>query len=157
VAFKGEFPQVDHSWAVSKSDWSSSDFQVVEDAGELRLVGQSMQVRVEKSSSRIRFCDASGAVINQDAKPMMWDSKGARNAELFDPKSGPMVAATKDLGLEEHYYGFGEKSAKLGPAPQAFHHVELRHPGLPAWQGPDLSEHPLLPGTQRFEVLRNLL
>jgi alpha-glucosidase len=113
VAFKGEFPQVDHSWAVSKSDWSSSDFQVVEDAGELRLVGQSMQVRVEKSSSRIRFCDASGSVINQDAKPMMWDSKGARNAELFDPKSGPMVAATKDLGLEEHYYGFGEKSAKL--------------------------------------------
>ena len=57
---------------------------------------------IRRSPLLVEFRDAkTGLTINADARPMG-----------FDPK-GTTVAAAKKLGLEEHFYGLGEKAARL--------------------------------------------
>jgi alpha-glucosidase len=44
---------------------------------------------------------------------MMYDAKGTLAGMMFDPKAGVFVAAAKKLGFDEHFYGLGEKAARL--------------------------------------------
>ena len=44
---------------------------------------------------------------------MSYDAKGRLAGMMFDPKAGTFVAAAKKLGFDEHFYGLGEKAARL--------------------------------------------
>lgn len=100
--FAGQKPALDHSWAIAKTDWPATSFQFSEDAAAITLATAELKIVITRSPLLIEFRDAAtGRVLNADARPM------AR-----DPKTGA-VGAAKKLGYEEHFYGLGEKAARL--------------------------------------------
>ncbi|MBI2511940.1 MAG: glycoside hydrolase family 31 protein [Opitutae bacterium] len=100
--FAGQKPALDHSWAISKTDWPATPFQFSEDAAAVTLTTAELKIVIARDPLLIEFRDAAtGRVLNADARPM------AR-----DPQTGA-VGTAKKLGYEEHFYGLGEKAARL--------------------------------------------
>src|SRR5712691_7820091 len=102
VSYRKPLPQRDHSWAIAKTDWVNPDWKVNEAPDSFVITTSELQVVVRRSPLIVEFRDAkTGKTINADSRPMM-----------FDPK-GDTIAAAKKLGFEEHFYGLGEKAARL--------------------------------------------
>jgi alpha-glucosidase len=102
ASFGKPLPDRDHSWAIAKTEWETPKWSAREDAGDLLIWTDEVEVAVHRSPLLIEFRDAkTHRAINTDQLPMM-----------HDPKTG-MVAAAKKLGFEEHFYGLGEKAARL--------------------------------------------
>ncbi|MDD2772863.1 MAG: glycoside hydrolase family 31 protein [Elusimicrobiales bacterium] len=102
ASFQKPIPEKDHSWAIDKTAWTTPDWTLKEDGGDITLLTAELEVVVRRSPLLIEFRDArTHQVINSDQRPM-----------LYDPK-GTAIAAAKKLGFEEHFYGLGEKAARL--------------------------------------------
>ena len=102
AAFLGKLPDRDHSWAIEKTSWETARWSLAEDPGALRISTDELEVVANRSPFQIEFRDAkTHRTINADQQPMR-----------FDPQSG-IVAAAKKLGFDEHFYGLGEKAARL--------------------------------------------
>src|SRR5712671_5950256 len=102
AAFQKPTSQRDHSWAIAKTDWTIPEWNVSEQGDAVLINTGEVSVRVGRSPLIISFQDQkTGRVLNQDQRPMM-----------FDPNSS-YIAVAKRLGLEEHFYGLGEKAARL--------------------------------------------
>jgi alpha-glucosidase len=100
--FAGQKPALDHSWAVAKTDWPATPFQFSEDATAVTLTTTELKVVITRDPLLIEFRDAAtGRVLNADARPMARDAKTGA------------VGTAKKLGYEEHFYGLGEKAARL--------------------------------------------
>lgn len=100
--FAGQSDAPDHSWAISCTAWPEVAWDVEETADQILLHTGELDVAIQRKPLLVEFRDRkSGRVINADQRPM------ARN-----PKTG-RVAAGKRLGLNEHFYGLGEKAARL--------------------------------------------
>lgn len=100
--FAGQPAAPDHSWAVARTDWPAVTWQLAETADAVTLRSDVLDVRIQRSPLLVSFIDpATGRVINADARP------AAR-----DPQSG-RIGVAKKLGLDEHFYGLGEKAARL--------------------------------------------
>lgn len=100
--FAGQPAPRDHSWAVVRTDWPAFDWHLSESADSFALATPAVRVVVRRSPLRLEFHDAaSGRVVNADQRPM------ARH-----PETG-LVATAKRLGFAEHFYGLGEKAARL--------------------------------------------
>ena len=102
AAFLGKLSARDHSWAIEKTSWDATSWDLAEDPGALRISTSDLEVVVHRSPLLIEFRDAkTHQTINADQQPMR-----------FDPQSG-LVAAAKALGFDEHFYGLGEKATRL--------------------------------------------
>ncbi|MBI2515966.1 MAG: DUF4968 domain-containing protein [Opitutae bacterium] len=102
AAFGRPLPERDHSWAIARTDWSPVAWSLVEDDTSVRLLTGELEVVIRRQPLLIEYRDAAThELINADAGPMS-----------FDPATGT-VEARKRLGLEEHFYGLGEKAARL--------------------------------------------
>ena len=102
ASYRSALPHRDHSWAIAKTDWATPTWKLSEGRDSLVITTAELQVIVQRSPLLVEFRDArTGKMISADARPMM-----------FDPK-GSAVAAAKKLGFEEHFYGLGEKAARL--------------------------------------------
>ena len=102
ASYGKSLPLRDHSWAIARVNWQRADWRFREDANSFNIITTELQVVIQRSPLLVEFRDAkTGLTINADARPMG-----------FDPK-GTTVAAAKKLGLEEHFYGLGEKAARL--------------------------------------------
>ena len=100
--FPGQAAAPDHSWAVARTDWPAVPSQLSEDANLISLMTTELEVVIHRHPLLVEFRDAAThRVINADERP------AARN-----PRTG-RVAAAKRLGLDEHFYGLGEKAARL--------------------------------------------
>jgi len=100
--FAGQPAAPDHSWAIARTDWPAVAWQLAETADAVTLRSDALAVRIQRSPLLVSFIDpATGRVINTDARP------AAR-----DPQSG-RIGVAKKLGLDEHFYGLGEKAARL--------------------------------------------
>ena len=100
--FAGQKPALDHSWAIAKTDWPATGFQFSADAASVTLKTSDVQVVIRRDPLLIEFRDpATGRVLNADARPMAHDAKTGA------------VGTAKKLGYEEHFYGLGEKAARL--------------------------------------------
>jgi alpha-glucosidase len=114
ASFRKALPARDHSWAIAKESWDAVRWSVKETAESVVISTDELDVVVRRSPLLIEFRDAkTGAVINADERPMMFDAKGVMTSIMFDPKAGTFVAAAKKLGFDEHFYGLGEKAAHL--------------------------------------------
>ncbi|HLH20124.1 MAG TPA: TIM-barrel domain-containing protein [Bryobacteraceae bacterium] len=92
----------DRSWAIERTAWPTPLFRVQDAADAILLTTAELEVRIERTPLRIEFRDAAThRVINADRFPM-----------AYNPRTGG-VAAIKKLGFEEHFYGLGEKAARL--------------------------------------------
>ncbi len=100
--FAGQPAAPDHSWAIARTDWPAAAWRLAESPEAVTLTTAELTVVIRRHPLLIEFREAAtGRVINRDERPM------AR-----DPGTG-RVAAAKQLGFDEHFYGLGEKTARL--------------------------------------------
>jgi alpha-glucosidase len=102
ASFGKALPERDHSWATAKTSWDVPQWTVKEESAGLLISTAEVEVFVQRSPLLVEFRDAATHhPINADQRPMM-----------HEPRSGS-VAAAKRLGFDEHFYGLGEKAARL--------------------------------------------
>jgi alpha-glucosidase len=102
ASFGGRLPDRDHSWAIEKIAWDVPQWKVQENSDAVVVATAEVEVMVHRSPLLIEFRDAkTHRTINIDQSPMG-----------RDPQTGA-VAARKTLGFDEHFYGLGEKAARL--------------------------------------------
>ncbi|PTX91008.1 TIM-barrel domain-containing protein [Opitutus sp. ER46] len=99
--FAGQPAGPDHSWAIARTDWPVVPWQVRETPESVTLTTAELVVEVRRSPLLVTFRDPAGRTINADERPMGRDAATGR------------VGAAKRLGLDEHFYGLGEKAARL--------------------------------------------
>jgi alpha-glucosidase len=100
--FAGQLAEPDHSWAIDRTDWPVVPFELCESPDAVTLTTVELEIVVRRAPLLVEFRDAAThRVINADERPV------AR-----DPQTG-RVGAAKKLGLDEHFYGLGEKAARL--------------------------------------------
>ncbi|MBK9991619.1 MAG: glycoside hydrolase family 31 protein [Verrucomicrobia bacterium] len=100
--FTGQPVGQDRSWAVVRTEWPAVETSFAENSSSFSISTKHLQVRVQKDPLVISFVDRSnGSIINADERPIS-----------RDPTTG-RVAVFKRLGLEEHFYGLGERTAHL--------------------------------------------
>ncbi len=109
AAFGKSIPAVDHSWAIARTEWESTDWRVSEDPRQILITTSKVEIAIHRSPLLIEFRDAiTHQPVNSDELPMM-----------FDPHSEG-IAAAKKLGVDEYFYGLGEKAAPLNKRRQKF-------------------------------------
>lgn len=100
--FPGQPAALDHSWAIAKTDWPRVDWSLTETADAITLASTELRVVIHRDPLRVEFRDAAtGVTFNADHRPV------ARDAQTG------AVNAAKKLGFDEHFYGLGEKAARL--------------------------------------------
>lgn len=90
------------SWALSQTAFEPEAVQISERGGWLEVLTGRLQIRLHRQPAIVEFYDASGQRrINADWRPVSFE------------REGPGVVACKRLGIDEHFYGLGEKAARL--------------------------------------------
>jgi alpha-glucosidase len=127
TSFQQNLPSKDHSWAIDRDRWRQSPAKVIKTKDAVTVETSALRVVVTLKPLLIAFYDIkTGRLINTDSHAMQ-----------FDPASGA-VAATKSLGatdaagangMEEHFYGLGEKAAHLDKLHQKFEMWSSDTPG----------------------------
>jgi len=130
ASFKGPIPKRDHSWAIAKTDWTVPQWKLTESVESLSITTDEVEVIVHRNPLLIDFRDArTHQLINADEQPMAYDSNGLLKEIMFDPSAGMFVAVSKKLGFDEHFYGLGEKAARLDKRRSSFINWNSDTPG----------------------------
>ncbi|HEX7295611.1 MAG TPA: hypothetical protein VF251_07650, partial [Pyrinomonadaceae bacterium] len=150
ASFTKPLPARDHSWAVARNNWDIVSWAVRETPDALVLTTNELEVVIHRSPLLIDFRDArSHELINADEQPMAYDATGLLNDMMFDPKAGRFVAASKKLGIDEHFYGLGEKAARLDKRRGRFVNWNSDTPGYIEGRDPIYQTIPFYMGLQR--------
>ncbi|MDY6986349.1 MAG: glycoside hydrolase family 31 protein [Candidatus Thermoplasmatota archaeon] len=88
----------EHSYAVVKED--AKPLSIKEKKDEIELSTSEVKVVVNKKTVLLSFYDKEGTILCKDREPMKWKKA----------KEGHRCLCTREMPLEEHYYGLGEKS-----------------------------------------------
>jgi alpha-glucosidase len=80
---------------------------------------------------------------------MSYDSQGLLKSKMFDPSAGVFVAASKRFGFDEHFYGLGEKAARLDKRRGSFINWNSDTPGYIEGKDPIYQTIPFYIGLQR--------
>jgi alpha-glucosidase len=150
AAFAKQIPARDHSWAIAKQDWTTPRWTVSETAEAVTVATDEIEVVVRRSPLLIEFRDAhTHQLLNSDERPMAYDAKGVLAGMMFDPKAGNFVAVSKKLGFDEHFYGLGEKAARLDKRRGYFVNWNSDTPGYTEGKDPIYQTIPFYIGLQR--------
>jgi alpha-glucosidase len=137
ASFAKPLPARDHSWAIAKTDWQTPQWNLTERPDAITIATTEVQVVVRRSPLLVEFRDfKTGKLINADHEPLAYDAKGTLKGMMFDPESGPFVAASKKLGFDEHFYGLGEKAARLDKRRSSFVNWNSDTPGYTEGKDP---------------------
>ncbi|HEX8144873.1 MAG TPA: TIM-barrel domain-containing protein [Pyrinomonadaceae bacterium] len=150
ASFRKALPAVDHSWAIDRNSWDVPRWSLSEQADAFIISTDELEVVVRRSPLLVEFREAgTHRVINSDERPMMFDAKGTKTGMMFDPKAGPFVAVSKRLGFDEHFYGLGEKAARLDKRRGFFTNWNSDTPGYTEGKDPIYQTIPFYIGLQR--------
>lgn len=150
ASFAKPIPAKDHSWAIAKDRWPIPRWQLSETADSIALVTDELEVVVQRSPLLIDFRDArTHAEINADQQPMAYDARAALKDLMFDPAAGKFVAVAKKLGFDEHFYGLGEKAARLDKRRSSFVNWNSDTPGYTEGKDPIYQTIPFYLGLQQ--------
>jgi len=150
ASFKKALPANDHSWAIAKETWNAVPWNLKETTDSVVISTDEIDVVVRRSPLLVEFRDAkTQLVINSDERPMMFDSKGTLAGMMFDPKGGTFVSVAKKLGFDEHFYGLGEKAARLDKRRGYFVNWISDTPGYTEGKDPIYQTIPFYIGLQR--------
>jgi alpha-glucosidase len=150
AAFTKPIPAKDHSWAIAKQDWQTPRWTLREASGSITIATDEVEVVVRRSPLLIEFRDArTRQLLNSDERPMSYDATGRLAGMMFDPRAGMFVAAAKKLGFDEHFYGLGEKAARLDKRRSAFVNWNSDTPGYTEGKDPIYQTVPFYIGLQR--------
>jgi alpha-glucosidase len=140
----------DHSWAIAKEDWPTPRWTLTETSGSVTVLTDEVEVVISRSPLLIEFRDArTHQPINSDERPMAYDAKGQLAPLQFDPKAGNFIAVSKKLGFDEHFYGLGEKAARLDKRRGYFVNWNSDTPGYTEGKDPIYQTIPFYIGLQR--------
>ena len=149
ASFAKPIPQKDHSWAIAKTTWDTPRWSLNDSADFIVITTDEIEVIVRRSPLLIEFRDAkTHASINADQQPMAYDSKGLLKEMLFDPEAGQFVAAARKVGFDEHFYGLGEKAARLDKRRSSFVNWNSDTPGYTEGKDPIYQTVPFYTGLQ---------
>ncbi|MDT4895323.1 MAG: alpha-glucosidase [Acidobacteriota bacterium] len=150
ASFRKALPARDHSWAIAKESWNAVAWNLKETADSVVISTDELEVVVRRAPLLIEFRDAkTQAVINSDERPMMADVKGTLAGMMFDPKAGTFISVAKKLGFDEHFYGLGEKAARLDKRRSFFTNWNSDTPGYTEGKDPIYQTIPFYIGLQR--------
>jgi alpha-glucosidase len=150
ASFTKPLPAKDHSWAIAKTDWPAPHWRLAEQTGSVVISTDELEVVVRRSPLLVEFRDAkTHEVINADERPMMYDARGAMRSIMFDPEAGTFVAAAKKLGFDEHFYGLGEKAARLDKRRERFVNWNSDTPGYIEGRDPIYQTIPFYIGLEK--------
>jgi len=150
TAFTKPIPQKDHSWAIAKENWETPPWNLKESNDSITITTDELEVVIHRSPLLIDFRDArTHQLINSDERPMSYDANGKLNGIMFDPAAGMFVAAAKKLGFDEHFYGLGEKAARLDKRRSSFVNWNSDTPGYTEGRDPIYQTIPFYLGLQR--------
>ena len=137
TSFGKGIPSRDHSWAIEKTNWPTALWSLITNDSSISLKTDELEVFVQRNPLLIEFRDvATGRIINADEQPMAHDVKGLLKEMMFDPAAGPFVAVSKRLGFDEHFYGLGEKAARLDKRRSSFVNWNSDTPGYTEGKDP---------------------
>jgi alpha-glucosidase len=140
----------DHSWAIERTNWPTPQWRVLSTNDSISLKTDELEVVVRRDPLLIDFRDVkTGTVINADEQPMVRDSKHLLKGMMFDPDAGQFVAVSKKLGFDEHYYGLGEKAARLDKRRGSFVNWNSDTPGYTEGKDPIYQTVPFYLGLER--------
>jgi alpha-glucosidase len=140
----------EHSWAIARLDWPTPRWVLKETPAAVTVTTDEVEVVVNRSPLLIEFRDSqTHALINADQQPMAYDAKGALSGMMFDPMAGQFVAASKKLGFDEHFYGLGEKAARLDKRRGSFVNWNSDTPGYAEGKDPIYQTIPFYLGLSR--------
>jgi alpha-glucosidase len=149
ASFTRSIPAKDHSWAIAKTNWPTPRWQLSETKDAVLITTDEIEIVVHRSPLLIEFRDAqTHATINADEQPMAYDARGLLKEMMFDPKAGTFVAAAKKLGFDEHFYGLGEKAARLDKRRNSFVNWNSDTPGYTEGKDPIYQTIPFYTGLQ---------
>ncbi|MDX6384508.1 MAG: alpha-glucosidase [Blastocatellia bacterium] len=149
TSFTTPIPTRDHSWAIAKEKWETTRWSLSETVAAITLATDEVEVVVHRSPLLIDFRDArTHATLNADEQPMAYDAKGVMAPMMFDSKAGMFVAASKRLGFDEHFYGLGEKAARLDKRRAFFVNWNSDTPGYTEGKDPIYQTIPFYLGLQ---------
>ncbi|HKR01067.1 MAG TPA: glycoside hydrolase family 31 protein, partial [Pyrinomonadaceae bacterium] len=150
ASFRKPLPERDHSWAIAKENWVAVRWSLKETPEAIIISTDELDVVVRRSPLLIEFRDArTQQIINADERPMMSDVKGTLSGMMFDPKAGTFVTAAKKLGFDEHFYGLGEKAARLDKRRGFFTNWNSDTPAYTEGRDPIYQTIPFYIGLQR--------
>ncbi|HEX8773923.1 MAG TPA: TIM-barrel domain-containing protein [Pyrinomonadaceae bacterium] len=150
ASFRKPLPAGDHSWAIDKTSWEATRWSFSEQPASFTISTDEVEVLVRRSPLLVEFRDArTHEVINADERPMMFDAKGTMTGMMFDPQAGPFVAVAKRLGFDEHFYGLGEKAARLDKRRGFFTNWNSDTPGYTEGRDPIYQTIPFYIGLQK--------
>src|ERR1041385_6177697 len=150
AAFGKQIPTKDHSWAIAKNEWIIPRWNLNESPDSVTITTDELEVIVRRSPLLIEFRDArTHQLINADERPMSYDASGRLEKMLFDPKAGNFIAVSKKLGFDEHFYGLGEKAARLDKRRSSFINWNSDTPGYTEGKDPIYQTVPFYLGLQR--------
>ncbi|HUE84025.1 MAG TPA: TIM-barrel domain-containing protein [Pyrinomonadaceae bacterium] len=149
ASFAQPIPAKDHSWAIAKSTWEPVRWNLTETPNAVTITTTEVEIVVGRSPLLIEFRDPkTRAVINADEQPMAYDAKGLLKGIMFDPEAGKFVAVAKKLGFSEHFYGLGEKAARLDKRRGSFVNWNSDTPGYKEGTDPIYQTVPFYIGLQ---------
>ena len=150
ASFTKPIPTSDHSWAIAKENWDTPPWSLTETGQSITVATAELEVVINRSPVLIDFRDArTHETINADEQPMVYDGKGTLAKIQFDPAAGMFVAAAKKLGFDEHFYGLGEKAARLDKRRGFFVNWNSDTPGYTEGRDPIYQTIPFYLGLQR--------
>ncbi len=137
ASFAKPLPVKDHSWAIAKTEWITPRWAISEEPGFVTITTDELEVVINRSPLLVEFRDAkTRSVINADEQPMAYDAKGLLKDMMFDSRAGTFVAAAKKVGFAEHFYGLGEKAARLDKRRSSFVNWNSDTPGYTEGKDP---------------------
>src|ERR1044072_3848419 len=149
ASFTKPIPQRDHSWAIARESWTTPRWVLNETSDAISIATDELEVTIYRSPLLIHFRDArTHQLINADERPMSYDASGRLANMMFDPKAGMFVAASKKLGFHEHFYGLGEKAARLDKRRSSFVNWNSDTPGYIEGKDPIYQTIPFYIGLQ---------
>src|SRR4029453_17801127 len=120
-----------------------------ESPDSITITTDELEVVVSRSPLLVEFPAArTHQVLNADERPMSYDAQGRLASMMFDPKAGMFVAAAKKLGFDEHFYGLGEKAARLDKRRSSFVNWNSDTPGYLEGRDPIYQTIPFYTGLQ---------
>src|SRR3984893_442522 len=149
ASFGKPLPARDHSWAIEKTNWATPHWSLSETTDAVVITADEIEVIVQRSPLLIDFRDSkTHKLINADEQPMAYDGKGLLKGMMFDPEAGSFVAASKKFGFDEHFYGLGEKAARLDKRRGFFVNWNSDTPGYTEGKDPIYQTIPFYVGLQ---------
>ncbi|HBB87724.1 MAG TPA: alpha-glucosidase [Blastocatellia bacterium] len=150
TSFTKPIPAKDHSWAIAKETWETPRWSFRETPDSFTISTDEVEVVIRRTPLLIEFRDAhTHEIINADERPMAYDARGLMKGIMFDPEAGTFVAASKKLGFDEHFYGLGEKAARLDKRRSSFVNWNSDTPGYTEGRDPIYQTVPFYVGLQK--------